>query len=241
MVTPNKKLDLRVLVVDDELAIRKLLEHGLSVYGYHVTAVNSGSEGLAATVRLKPDIILLDVSLQSEPNGLDVCHQLRKMTSTPIIMLTVRDEKLIRLAAFNVGADDYITKPFDMDELDARMSAVLRRSAIQETHSANGEIHVHDLLIDLVKRQVMVGGQKIHLTPKEYELLRLLATNAGRVITFSTILENVWGELDSPHPEHNVRVYVNMLRKKLNDDPTSMQTRHYIYSEPGVGYRFTEL
>lgn len=231
----------QVLVVDDEMAIRRLLEHGLSVYGYHVTAVSNGSEGLAATARLKPDIIILDVSLQSEPNGLDVCRQLRSMTSTPIIMLTVRDEKPIRLAAFNEGADDYITKPFDMDELDARISAVLRRSAIEETHSTSGEIHVHDLLIDLVKRQVMVGGLPIHLTPKEYELLRLLSTNAGRVITFGTILEKIWGEMDSPRPEHNVRVYINMLRKKLNDDPTNSQTPHYIYSEPGVGYRFTEL
>jgi two-component system KDP operon response regulator KdpE len=231
----------KILVVDDEPAIRKLLERGLSSYGYEVTAVSNGTDALSTAARENPHMILLDVSLQSEPNGLEVCRRLREWNKTPIIMLTVRDEKPIRLAALNVGADDYITKPFDMDELEARIRAVLRRGAMEETQSPGGEIRVHDLVIDLVNRRVTLGGESIHLTPKEYELLRLLATHAGRVLTFRTLLERVWGHTDSPNPEHNVRVYINTIRKKLKDDPTSTKRLHYIYNEPGIGYRFTDI
>lgn len=230
----------KVLVVDDEPAIRKLLERGLSSYGYEVTAVNNGTDALSTAARQNPHMILLDVSLQSQPDGLAVCRQLREWNKTPIIMLTVRDEKPIRLAALNAGADDYITKPFDMDELEARIRAVLRRSAMEEAQSPGGEIRIHDLVIDLVNRRVILGEEYVHLTPKEYELLRLLATHAGRVLTFRTLLEEVWGEIDSPNPEHNVRVYINTIRKKLKDDPASTHRPRYIYNEPGIGYRFAD-
>ena len=230
----------KVLVVDDEPAIRKLLQRGLSSYGYEVMAVSNGTDALATAARHNPQMILLDVSLQSEPNGLEVCRQLREWNKTPIIMLTVRDEKPIRLAALNAGADDYITKPFDMDELEARIRAVLRRGAMEEAQSPGGEIRIHDLVSDLVNRRVTLGGEYVHLTPKEYELLRLLASHAGRVLTFRTLLEEVWGEIDSPNPEHNVRVYINTIRKKLKDDPASTHRPRYIYNEPGIGYRFAD-
>ncbi|MEO8608197.1 MAG: response regulator transcription factor [Chloroflexota bacterium] len=231
---------IKVLVADDEPAIRKLLERGLSSYGYEVTAVSNGTDALSSAARHNPHMILLDVSLQSEPNGLEVCRQLREWNKIPIIMLTVRDEKPIRLAALNAGADDYITKPFDMDELEARIRAVLRRGAMEAAQSPGGEIRIHELVIDLVNRRVTLGGEAVHLTPKEYDLLRLLASHAGRVLTFRTLLESVWGHMDSPNPEHNVRVYINTIRKKLKDDPANTHKPRYIYNEPGIGYRFAD-
>lgn len=230
----------KILVVDDEVAIHKLLEYGLSGYGYEVISVNGGTEALMVVAHLNPDMILLEVNLRSLPDGLDTCRQLRDWSKTPIIMLSSHDEKTIRLAALNAGADDYITKPFDMDELEARIRAVLRRGTARSVESSKVVIRTHDLVIDLANRRVTLSGEHIHLTPKEYELLRLLATNAGRVLTFRTLLHGVWGEIDSPNPEHNVRVYINTIRKKLKDDPASQQ-RHYIYNEPSIGYRFTDL
>jgi two-component system KDP operon response regulator KdpE len=230
----------KVLVVDDELAIRKLVERGLSNYGYDVVTISNGTDALSIAARQNPHMILLDVSLQSQPDGLVVCRQVREWNKTPIIMLTVHDEKPIRLAALNAGADDYITKPFDMDELEARIRAVLRRSAMEATQAPGSEIRIHDLVIDLEYRRVTVGGEYVHLTPKEYELLRLLANHAGRVLTFRVLLEEVWGEIDSPNPEHSVRVCINSIRKKLRDDPANTRRPRYIYNEPGVGYRFAD-
>jgi two-component system KDP operon response regulator KdpE len=230
----------KVLVIDDEPAIRKLLKRGLSNYSYHVTTVSNGTDALVAVARQNPHMIILDVHLQAEPNGLEVCRQLREWTKTPIIILTVCDEKSIRLAALNAGADDYITKPFDMDELEARIRAVLRRGAMEETQSPSAEIRIHDLAIDLVNRRVTLSGESVHLTPKEYELLRLLASHAGRVLTFHTLLEAVWGNIEGPNPEQNVRVYVNTIRKKLKDDPANTHKPRYVYNEPGIGYRFAD-
>jgi two-component system KDP operon response regulator KdpE len=231
----------KILVVDDEVAIHKLLEYGLSGYGYEVISINDGTEALTMAARLNPDLILLEVNLRFKPDGLEICHQLRDWIKTPIIMLSSHDEKSIRLAALNAGADDYITKPFDMDELEARIRAVLRRGTTHSIESSRVVIRTHDLVIDLANRRVTLSGENVHLTPKEYELLRLLATNAGRVLSFRTLLHGVWGEIDSPNPEHNVRVYINTIRKKLKDVPASHQQTHYIYNEPSIGYRFTDL
>jgi two-component system, OmpR family, KDP operon response regulator KdpE len=232
---------IKVLAVDDEPAIRKLLQRGLARYGYDVITVDSGTLALEAATRDKPQMIILDVSLESQPDGLTVCRQMRASSKTPIIMLTVRDEKQTRLAALNAGADDYVTKPFDMDELEARIRAVLRRTAIQEAQSPTGEIRIHDLMIDLVNRRVTLQSEDLHLTPKEYEILSILATHAGRVLTFQNLLEAVWGEIDSPNPQHNVRVFINTLRKKLRDDPSNTNKPRYIFNEPGIGYRFADL
>ncbi len=232
---------IKVLAVDDEPAIRKLLERGLSSFGYEVLSAETGTAALDLTARQDPEIILLDLNLETPMDGLDVCRQIREWSKTPIIILTVRDEKRLKLATLNAGADDYILKPFDMEELEARIRAVLRRSAYEESHSPSGEILVHDLIIDLVRRRVLLGGEEVHLTPKEYELLRILATNPGKVMTFKTLLEQLWGQFSSPKPEHNVRVYVNTLRKKLKDDPSTTHKPRFIFNEPGVGYRFTDL
>jgi len=232
---------IKVLAVDDEPAIRKLLERGLSRYGYDVTTASTGEQALEAGASVKPQMIILDIGLAAPSDGLAVCRQIRATSKTPIIMLTVRDEKQIRLAALNAGADDYITKPFDMDELEARIRAVLRRTAMEDSQTSAAEIRVHDLVIDLVNRRVILKKQDVHLTPKEYELLRLLATHPGRVLTFQNLLEGVWGEIDSTNPQHNVRVYINTLRKKLKDDPSSTNKPRYIYNEPGIGYRFADV
>ncbi len=231
----------KILVVDDEPAIRKLLQRGLTGYGYQVELATNGDEALTAAAQTAPEIIVLDVNLGTTTDGLDVCQQLREWSTTPVIMLTVRDEKQMRLAALNAGADDYITKPFDMDELEARIRAVLRRSATTAMNTANGEIRVHDLVVDLVNRLVTLHGAEVHLTPREYELLKLLITHPGRVLTFGMLLDEVWGEFNSVKPEHNVRVQINTLRKKLEDDPSTTRRPRFIFNEPGIGYRFTDI
>ena len=204
-----------ILVVDDEPQIRKLLQIGLSSYGYGVTTVPTGSDALASVARQPPDILVLDINLGTAPNGLDVCRELREWSTTPVIMLTVNDDKRVKLAALNAGADDYITKPFDMEELEARVRAVLRRAVTEKSHTASGEIRSHDLVLDLVKRRVTLAGEEIHVTPTEYKLLTALAIHAGKVLTYSALQEEIPG---SPRTEHYIRVYINALRKKLRDD-----------------------
>lgn len=228
-----------VLVLDDEHAIRTLLERGLAGYGYTVIATGDNAEALDAAARQSPDLILLDINLRSDTDGLSVCRQLRAWTNTPIIMLTVRDEKQVKLAALDAGADDYVTKPFDMEELEARIRAVLRRSDHLEASPHTGMIHIYDLTIDLVSRRIRLSGNEIHVTPKEFDLLKLLASNPGRVMTFRALFDGVWGQAPNVNPEQNVRVFVNALRKKLGDDLASTRRPRFIFSEPGIGYRFT--
>lgn len=230
-----------ILVVDDEPQLRKLLRRGLSSYEYEVTAVPNGTEAIAWAAHNQPDLIVLDISLGSTPDGLEVCNEIRGLSTTPIIMLTVNDDKNTLLAALNAGADDYLTKPFDMDELEARIRAVLRRSASADTQIPNGMVQVHDLIIDLVKRRVTLKGDEIHLTPREYKLLCALATHPGKVLTFDNLIEEIKGDTETVKPEHYVRVYINTLRKKLHDDPSTTMHPLYIFSVPGVGYRFTDL
>jgi two-component system, OmpR family, KDP operon response regulator KdpE len=231
----------KILVLDDEPAIRKLLERGLTSYGYTVFVTKNGQEALNIAARQLPNLILLDINLETRPDGLDVCRELREWSKTPIIMLTVQDQKQVKLAALNAGADDYITKPFDMEELEARIRAVLRRSAYEGAKAPSGEIHIHDLTLDLVNRRVKLSDDEIHLTPKEYDLLRVLATNPGKVLTFRALLREVWGLENGNTPVHNIRVNINTLRKKLKDDPTAVKKPVYIFNEPGIGYRFAEL
>jgi two-component system KDP operon response regulator KdpE len=183
-------------------------------------------------------MIILDISLNSEPDGLEVCRRLREWTVIPIIMLSVHDEERTKVTALNAGADDYLTKPFGMEELQARILAILRRVAIEPGVSPKGEILVDDLRIDLVNRLVYVDDEEVHLTPKEYELLRLLATHPGMVMTHRVILNAVWGP-EYGEMDHYVRVFVNQLRKKLRENP--VRNIRYILNEPGVGYRFVPL
>jgi two-component system KDP operon response regulator KdpE len=228
---------IKILAIDDEPQIRKLLQRGLKGYGYEVIVAADGQEALTLAVRQFPDVIVLDIHLQSQPDGVKVCQDLREWSKIPIIVLSVREDKKTKVAALNAGADDYLTKPFDMEELEARIRAVLRRSTAVEAGNPMSEICIHDLSLDLVKRRVMLKGEEIHLTPKEYELLRLLATHPGKVLTYRFLLDAVWpGPADA---DHNVRVYINTLRKKLQENIAD--TPRYIFTEAGVGYRFADL
>jgi two-component system KDP operon response regulator KdpE len=229
-----------ILVVDDESQIQKLLRIGLTGFGYSVTIAYDGKTALDEVMRRKPDIIILDINLGTSPDGLEVAKELREWTTVPIIMLTVNDHKLIRLAALNAGADDYITKPFDMEELEARIRAVLRRTASSSNNTIDGTIQIHDLTVDLVKKRVLLKGEDIHLTPTEYKLLCALATQPGKVLTFKTLIQTIRGKTPNPDPEHYIRVYINTLRKKLKDNTANTPRPLYIFSEPGIGYRFAD-
>ena len=227
----------KVLVVDDEPQICRLLRIGLKGYGYRVLTAENSEEALTLATQQMPEVIILDIGLGSPPDAIDLCHQLREWCEALIIMLTVNDQKQVKLAALAAGADDYVLKPFDMEELAARIAAVLRRSAMAEANSSPAKVHVNDLMIDLAKRRVMLKGAEIHLTPKEYHLLRLLATHPGQVITHRTLLDKVWGPNKRRTP-HLVNVHINTLRRELGESPTG--TTHYILTEPGTGYRFVD-
>jgi two-component system KDP operon response regulator KdpE len=228
-------MSLKILVVDDEPQIRKQLKVGLGGYGYEVLTASNGEEALIYAAQQQPDMIILDISLGAEPNGIEVCRRLREWSKIPVIVLSVRNEEKTKVAALNAGADDYLTKPFGMEELQARIQAVLRRVVSEPGTNPKSEIRVGDLTINLVNRQVYVDGEEVHLTPKEYDLLRLLATHPGKVMTHRAILNDVWGA-EYSEMDHYVRVFVNQIRKKLHENPA--RNIRYILNEPGVGYRF---
>lgn len=230
-------MSLKILVVDDEPQIRKQLKIGLNGYGYEVLTASNGQEALVAAAQQSPDMMILDISLGSEPDGIEVCRRLREWSNMPVIMLSVHSEEKTKVTALHAGADDYLTKPFSMEELHARILAIMRRVVSEPGVHPKAEIRVGDLYINLVKRSVEVEGEEIHLTPKEYELLRLLATHPGRIITHRAILNAVWGP-EYGEMDHYVRVFVNQLRKKLRENPA--RDVRYILNEPGVGYRFVE-
>lgn len=231
-------MKLKILIVDDEPQIRKQLKIGLTGYGYEVITATNGQEALMLTAQQAPDVIILDISLGSEPDGIEVCRRLREWSKIPIIMLSVHDEEKTKVTALHAGADDYLTKPFGMEELYARILAILRRVAIDPNANAKAEIVVNALRIDLVNRMVFVEGEEVHLTPKEYDLLRLLATHPGKVMTHRAILNAVWGP-DYGEMDNYVRVFVNQIRKKLRENPA--RDIRYILNEPSIGYRFVNL
>lgn len=228
-------MKLKILVVDDEPQIRKQLKIGLSGYGYEVMTAANGQEALTYSAQHPPDSVILDISLGSEPDGLEVCRRLREWSKVPIIMLSVHDEEKTKVIALNAGADDYLTKPFGMEELQARIQAILRRTSVDPGLPPKASIEVEALRIDLVNRVVYVDDDEVHLTPKEYDLLKLLATHPGKVMTHRAILNAVWGP-EYEGMDHYVRVFVNQLRKKLRENPA--RNIRYILNEPGVGYRF---
>jgi two-component system KDP operon response regulator KdpE len=228
-------MKLKLLVVDDEPQIRRQLKIGLEGYGYDVLTASNGDEAIMQAAHQKPDMIILDIVLGSEPDGIEVCRRLREWSKIPIIMLSVHGEDRMKVDALHTGADDYLTKPFSMAELEARIEAVLRRAAVEPTTNAQAEIEVGDLYINLANRVVKVAEEEVHLTPTEYDLLRLLATHPGKVLTHRTILIEVWGS-EYSEMSHYVRVFVNQLRKKLRENPS--RNIRYILNEPGVGYRF---
>ena len=226
-----------ILVVDDEMQIRKLLDTGLSSYGHDVITANSGEQAVALVAQRKPDLVVLDIHLGREPDGLEVCRRVREWSRVPIIILSVRGDEATKVQALDAGADDYMTKPFGMEELRARIAAVARRSVIEPTGATEAVIRTGALEIDLANRRVRVDGEEVHFTPQEYDILRLLASHPGKIMTHRAILSAVWGP-EYADMTHYVRIYVNQIRKKLGENPAAGV--RYILNEPGIGYRFTD-
>jgi two-component system KDP operon response regulator KdpE len=221
-----------ILVIDDEPQILRALRTILSARQFRVSTAGNGEEGLALAAAGKPDLIILDLSLP-DMDGIEVCKQLRAWTQTPIVVLSVRESESDKVAALDHGADDYLTKPFGIDELLARIRVALRH-AVQTQTQQKIVITAGPLEIDLVGFTVKRAGVEIKLTATEFKLLAYLAANAGRVLTHRGILANVWDPADADHVEY-LRVFIRQLRKKLEDDPNQPQ---YILNEPGIGYRF---
>jgi two-component system, OmpR family, KDP operon response regulator KdpE len=219
-----------ILVVDDEPQIRRVLRMTLSSNGYDVIEANNGQEAVEMVVRESPDLILLDVNMPGM-TGLEACRKIRISFDIPIIMVTVRSSEQDKILALDSGADDYVVKPFAIGELLARIRAALRRSSSEEPLP---KIESPELGIDLEKRILDVRGQRIHVSPKEFEVLRLLVLQGGKPLTHKRILQTVWGP-DHAEETENLRVVINQLRKKIEKDPAHPR---YILTEPWLGYRF---
>jgi two-component system KDP operon response regulator KdpE len=220
---------LRVLVIDDEPAIRKLLRVGLSAHGYQIMEASSGKMALELLGEQRPDLIILDLGL-FDMQGHELLRTMRaRNDSVPIVVLSSRDDEAGKVQALDSGADDYVTKPFGMDELLARMRAALRHQL--QTHGERPIFRVGDLSVDLVRRIVKIGDREVKLSPKEYELLRILVQHAGKVLTHKFLLRQLWSDLTDAQ---YLRVYVRQLRQKIEADP---ERPHYILTETGIGYR----
>jgi two-component system KDP operon response regulator KdpE len=220
-----------ILIVDDEPQILRVMRASLPARGYEPRTAPGGLEGLDEIHKEMPDLVILDLVMPGV-SGLEVCQRIREFSSVPIIVLSARGSEKDKVAALDLGADDYITKPFGMDELLARMRAVLRRSPASEGEA--DLLQVGDLSIYKDERRVVVGETEIKLTPKEFDLLRYMVINAGKVVTHRALLQAVWGSQSSEQTEY-LRVFVNQLRRKIEPDPAHPR---YIITEPWVGYRF---
>jgi two-component system KDP operon response regulator KdpE len=221
----------RVLVVDDEPQILRALEITLQREGYDVETARTAAEAVANAAAHPPEAVILDLLLP-DGRGTDVCRELRGWSQAPILVLSAVEEEAEKVAALDAGADDYVTKPFSVEELLARLRAALRRS----TPEREPVIEIGVLRVDLQKRLVTVGGTAVSLTPTEYDLLRLLAENEGRLLTHPMILKRVWGPAYSRESNY-LHVYVSHLRRKIEPDPARPS---YILTEPGVGYRLVK-
>ena len=221
----------RILLVDDELPIQRALAPLLRSRGYDVDVASSGSDALNAIAARSPDLVVLDLGLP-DLEGTEVCRRVRATSKMPIIVLTARGSDTDKVEALDLGADDYVTKPFSPEELLARIRVALRR-VFADADAQTGSVQVGDLGIDFSRRRVVRGTDELRLTPKEFELLALLARNADRVLTHGTILREIWGANAVGQPEH-LWVLVAQLRKKIEPDPAHPR---YVVSEPWVGYR----
>ncbi|MEW5872989.1 MAG: response regulator transcription factor [Chloroflexota bacterium] len=222
-----------ILVIDDEPQILRALRTILTAQNYRITTAGSGENGLALAVASQPDIIILDLGLP-DMDGVEVCSRLREWTSIPIIVLSVRDAERDKVVALDKGADDYLTKPFGVEELLARIRVALRHTA-RAAENWDAVIKVGKLTIDLARHIVTRGGEEVKLTATEFKLLSYLINNADRVLTHQSILSHVWGHEYTNNVEY-LRVYMGQLRKKLEDNPKQPV---YFRNEPGVGYRFS--
>ena len=219
---------IRILVVDDEPAIRRLLKTSLGAEGYEIEEAATGEAGWTQFNRLKPDLVLLDLGLP-DIDGREVIRRIRGEGLTPIIVLSIRSDERGKVEALDLGADDYVAKPVGMDELNARVRAALRHRLQQE--GAEPIFTTGDLAVDLVRRHVAVKGQEVKLSPKEYDLLRLLVMHAGKVLTHQMIMREVWGAATDVQ---YLRIYIRQLRHKIEADP---ERPALIQTEAGVGYR----
>jgi two-component system, OmpR family, KDP operon response regulator KdpE len=221
-----------VLIIEDEPQIRRFLRATLSTHGYHLIEAVNAQEGMAHAATHNPALIILDLGLP-DLDGLDVTRQVREWSDVPIIVLSARGQEQDKIAALDAGADDYLTKPFGVGELLARMRVALRHA--QQATDADEEpiFAVGDLKVDLLRRQVTVANEEVHLTPIEYNLLKVLVQHAGKVVTQTQLLKEVWGPAYSAE-SHYLRVYMSQLRRKIEIDPARPR---YLLTEPGVGYR----
>jgi len=219
-----------ILVVDDEPQIRRVMRSTLTSHGYVITEAKNGEEAIELARKGKPDLILLDVNMPGV-SGIETCREIRRGSTAPIIMLTVRNAERDKVLALDAGADDYVTKPFGIEELLARIRAALRRYSTAESVPA---FVTKDFSVDFEIRQVTVSGEEVHLAPKEFEVLKQLIANQGKPLTHRRLLQAVWGP-DYGEETENLRVVINQLRKKIEKDPARPK---YIHTEPWVGYRF---
>ncbi len=221
----------RILVVDDEPQIRRAIRTSLEAHGYEAQTAQSGEGGVVAVAEWEPDLVLLDLGLP-DLDGTEVLRRVRDFSEVPVIVLSVRERQADKVAALDAGADDYVTKPFGMDEVLARIRAQLRRARADEV--APSVLHFEDLDVDLVRRSVRVAGEMIHLTKTEYALLTAFVTNPGKLLTHQWLLRKVWGHGYAEESQY-LRAYVRALRRKLGDQAAAPRV---ILTEPGVGYRW---
>lgn len=220
---------MRILVIDDEPQMRKLLKISLEAYGYQYRDAESGADGVNQAALFKPELAVVDLGLP-DMDGKEVIRRIREWSSMPIIILTARDDEQEKIDALDAGADDYVTKPFSMGELLARIRVCLRRLGDDDGEPV---LTCGGLCVDLLQRHVTVGGRSVKLTPTEYEIIKYMIHNAGRVLTHKQLLKAVWGTSYGTD-SHYVRIYISQLRHKIEDDPAQPG---YIITEPGIGYR----
>ncbi len=223
----------KVLVIDDEAPIRKFIGISLEAHGYELLEAESGKQGLEVAAFKNPDLIVLDLGLP-DMDGKTVIKKFREWTDTPILVLSVRTDEQEKIDALDAGANDYVTKPFGIGEFLARIRALARIHKMEKEHAEEAFFAQGKLKIDFVARTVDLDGQPVKLTKKEYDLLRILVRNAGKVVTHDFLLKQVWGPAHTNDAQY-LRVHIGNLREKLADDPAKP---HFILTEPGVGYRF---
>jgi len=219
----------KVLIVDDELAVRRFLRTSLDAHDYDVHEAATGEEAIFQAVNIQPDLIILDLGLPDQ-NGIEITRRIREWSSTPIVILSVQDQDTDKIAALDAGADDYVTKPFSVGELMARLRVAMRHAYQPDPSPV---FTLNGLSVDLAARRVTLDGDEVQLTPTEYDLLRVMVKYAGRVLTHQQILHEVRGS-GYQEETHLLRVHMSNLRRKLEKDPTDPQ---FILTEPGVGYR----
>jgi two-component system KDP operon response regulator KdpE len=223
-----------ILVIEDEQSLQKFLRVTLTAQGYRVVEAVTGEAGLRSATMDQPDLVILDLGLP-DIDGVQITRRLREWSAIPIIVVSARGKEDDKVVALDAGADDYLTKPFGVAELLARVRVALRHLSVVKSDTGDTVFELGELRVDLANRVVTVGGTETHLTPNEYKLLAVLVKNAGKVLTHRQLLKDVWGP-DSVEQAHYLRVYMNQLRQKIESDPTRPR---YLLTEPGVGYRLS--